>query len=108
MSELLELTVAEAAERIGAGELSAAEYRGAWSEAAAGDDLNAYLWTGDGGDATSNGGSGPLAGIPIAVKDIFSTSCSSSRRRARRATWSTCSRSITRRILGGVCLPARC
>ncbi|MEK6278107.1 MAG: Asp-tRNA(Asn)/Glu-tRNA(Gln) amidotransferase subunit GatA [Actinomycetota bacterium] len=75
MAELLELTVAAAAERIRSGELSAAEYRDAWLQAAAGDELNAYLWRHDPSNeqrATSNG-SGALAGIPVAVKDIFCT-----------------------------------
>jgi len=70
MGELLELTVAEAAARISAGDVSADEYFEAWREAAAGDELNAYLWRAEeGGDATE----GPLAGIPVAVKDIFCT-----------------------------------
>ncbi|HEX3737660.1 MAG TPA: Asp-tRNA(Asn)/Glu-tRNA(Gln) amidotransferase subunit GatA [Solirubrobacterales bacterium] len=99
MDELLDLTVAEAAARIVAGEVSAEEYGAAWREAAATDKLNAYLWKGgDGlppaGDWTGAGesappgegtetpyganapapaDSGPLAGVPIAVKDIFVT-----------------------------------
>ncbi len=44
MAGLLDLTVAEAAAKIAAGELSAAEYFAAWRGAAAGDELNAYLW----------------------------------------------------------------
>ncbi|MGH2937019.1 MAG: Asp-tRNA(Asn)/Glu-tRNA(Gln) amidotransferase subunit GatA [Solirubrobacterales bacterium] len=99
MADLLDLTVAEAAAKIAAGEISADEYGAAWRAAAATDDLNAYLWTaehagslepdwnGDGesapageGDATPYGSnapapadSGPLAGVPIAIKDIFTT-----------------------------------
>ena len=69
---MLELTVAEAAERIAAGELGRDEYLAAWREAAAGDDLNAYLWTAE-GDDDSEPAAGPLAGIPVAVKDIFCT-----------------------------------
>ena len=42
--ELLELTVAQAAERIRSGELAADEYFDAYREAAAGDALNAFLW----------------------------------------------------------------
>ena len=72
MPELLELSVAEAAARIAAGELAAEEYFEAWQAAAAGDELNAYLWT------VENAGDyqveeGPLGGIPVAVKDIFCT-----------------------------------
>jgi aspartyl-tRNA(Asn)/glutamyl-tRNA(Gln) amidotransferase subunit A len=98
MADLLDLTVAEAAAKIAAGEVSANEYGAAWRDAAATDDLNAYLWRADGGpssgdwtgageSAPSGEGtetpygagapapaeSGPLAGVPIAVKDIFAT-----------------------------------
>jgi len=60
-AELLELTVAEASAKIEAGELSCAEYAEAWHEAAAGDELNAYLWRPEGAPD----------GLPVAVKDIF-------------------------------------
>jgi aspartyl-tRNA(Asn)/glutamyl-tRNA(Gln) amidotransferase subunit A len=70
-AELLELTVAEAAERIAAGDLSRDEYADAWREASAGDELNAYLWRVE--DGAGGEGEGPLAGIPIAVKDLFCT-----------------------------------
>ncbi len=72
MSELLELTVAEAAARIRDGELSRGEYFDAWATAAAGDPLNAYLWrAGERGEQPAPGGE--LDGVPIAVKDIFCT-----------------------------------
>src|SRR5262245_6711624 len=44
VSDLLALTAARAATGIAAGELSAGEYLAAYVNAAAGDDLNAYLW----------------------------------------------------------------
>src|SRR5512138_1895608 len=82
-SELIELTIAEAAERIRSGDLGADEYFDAWRERAAGDSLNAYLWTaGDASQADLEGTraarderdpDAPLAGIPVAVKDIFCT-----------------------------------
>src|SRR5918995_4147770 len=82
-TELLELTVARAADRIRSGELSAAEYFDAWRERAASDSLNAYLWTAeDAGQADLEGsraareevdGDRTLLGIPVAVKDIFCT-----------------------------------
>jgi len=68
MGELLELTVAQAARKIAAGEIAAQEYLEAWREAAAGDELNAYLWRAEDG---AGGTEGSLAGIPVAVKDIF-------------------------------------
>jgi aspartyl-tRNA(Asn)/glutamyl-tRNA(Gln) amidotransferase subunit A len=71
MSELLELTVAEAAAKVAAGEVSAGEYFEAWRGAAAGDELNAYLWRTEG--EPEGQASGPLAGVPVAVKDIFCT-----------------------------------
>ncbi|MGC1852231.1 MAG: Asp-tRNA(Asn)/Glu-tRNA(Gln) amidotransferase subunit GatA [Solirubrobacterales bacterium] len=70
MAELLELSVAEAAAKIAAGEVSRGEYFEAWREAAAGDELNAYLWRAENGTV---GVDGPLAGIPVAVKDLFCT-----------------------------------
>jgi aspartyl-tRNA(Asn)/glutamyl-tRNA(Gln) amidotransferase subunit A len=78
MDDLLELTVAEAVGRIKAGELSAGEYFAAYADAAAADELNAYLWRRDPGDAQSmsnaeGGLDAPLGGVPIAVKDIFCT-----------------------------------
>ncbi len=76
MSDVLELTVAQAASRIEAGELSADEYGDACAAAAAGDDLNAYLWTrGAAGPRTDRRPrtAGALAGVPVAIKDLFCT-----------------------------------
>jgi len=72
MAGLLELTVAEAAAKIASGEISAAEYFEAWHGAAAGDELNAYLWQVE-DPANYEVEDGPLRGIPVAVKDIFCT-----------------------------------
>jgi aspartyl-tRNA(Asn)/glutamyl-tRNA(Gln) amidotransferase subunit A len=71
VSELLDLTVAQAAERIRSGELSAEEYFDAYRGAAEGDELNSFLWTAS--DAPTGDAKGDLAGVPIAVKDIFCT-----------------------------------
>jgi aspartyl-tRNA(Asn)/glutamyl-tRNA(Gln) amidotransferase subunit A len=70
MTELLSLTGARAAERIKAGDISADELFEAYRERAAAEDLNAFLWVADGPDEHADA-SGPLAGVPLAVKDLF-------------------------------------
>jgi aspartyl-tRNA(Asn)/glutamyl-tRNA(Gln) amidotransferase subunit A len=70
MTELLSLSGAKAAERIQAGDISAAELFDAYRERAAAEELNAFLWVADGPDAAADL-SGPLAGVPLAVKDLF-------------------------------------
>jgi len=72
MADLLAMTALEAHEAMVAGELSAAEYAEAWAAAAAGDDLNAYLWRADGDDGGAIAVERPSI-APIAVKDIFCT-----------------------------------
>jgi aspartyl-tRNA(Asn)/glutamyl-tRNA(Gln) amidotransferase subunit A len=72
MAGLLDLTVAAAAAKIAAGEVSREEYFAAWMAAAAGDELNAYLWSVENADDYQVA-EGPLSGIPVAVKDIFCT-----------------------------------
>ncbi len=71
MSGILELTAAAAAERVRVGELSPRELWDAYRERAAGDGLNAFLWLAD--DAPDVGADAPLAGVPLAVKDLFCT-----------------------------------
>jgi aspartyl-tRNA(Asn)/glutamyl-tRNA(Gln) amidotransferase subunit A len=71
MSDVLELTAAEAIDQITKGDLGSDEYFDAYAEAAAGDELGAYLWRAKPG--TSDGATGELSGAPIAVKDIFCT-----------------------------------
>jgi aspartyl-tRNA(Asn)/glutamyl-tRNA(Gln) amidotransferase subunit A len=66
VGETLELTARQAGDRIRAGELAPGECFAAWAAAAAGDELNAYLWHADEDGA---GSSYP----PLAVKDIFCT-----------------------------------
>ena len=68
---MLELTAVQAHEAMSAGELDAVEYAVAWGEAAAGDELNAYLWRPD-GDEGAIAVERPCV-APIAVKDIFCT-----------------------------------
>jgi aspartyl-tRNA(Asn)/glutamyl-tRNA(Gln) amidotransferase subunit A len=74
MSELLALSVHEALRAIDAGSLSGDELFSAYVDAAAGDELNAYLWRAEPGKPGCAGsGDGPLRGVPVAVKDIFCT-----------------------------------
>jgi aspartyl-tRNA(Asn)/glutamyl-tRNA(Gln) amidotransferase subunit A len=77
-AELLSLTAAQAADRVAGGEISAAELFAFYRERAAADrgagegGLNCFTWVaaeGDGGAQTD----GPLAGVPLAVKDLFCT-----------------------------------
>ena len=72
---MLGLSAAQAIELIRGGQLSADEYFNAYAEAAAADGLNAYLWRPDGRESlpAAAGTDTPLAGVPIAVKDIFCT-----------------------------------
>jgi aspartyl-tRNA(Asn)/glutamyl-tRNA(Gln) amidotransferase subunit A len=77
VSEILSLTAVEAAERIAGGELSSREVFGFYRDRAAADralgagGLNCFTWV-----AAEDGGGddgGPLAGVPLAVKDLFCT-----------------------------------
>jgi aspartyl-tRNA(Asn)/glutamyl-tRNA(Gln) amidotransferase subunit A len=73
MTDLLELTALEAHEAMVAGDLDAAEYTAAWRKAAAGDELNAYLWRDEGGEEAAAISVERDCIAPIAVKDIFTT-----------------------------------
>jgi aspartyl-tRNA(Asn)/glutamyl-tRNA(Gln) amidotransferase subunit A len=73
--ELVELTAAQAVERLDAGDVSAAELFEAYRQRAAadGDDLNAFTWVADGPPAAEPPAGAPLGGVPLAVKDLFCT-----------------------------------
>jgi aspartyl-tRNA(Asn)/glutamyl-tRNA(Gln) amidotransferase subunit A len=72
MSDVLELTAAEAAAAVRSGELSARELFEAYRERAAADELNAFLWVAD--DAPPDpAADAPLGGVPFAAKDLFCT-----------------------------------
>ena len=73
MSELIDLTAAQAAERIRAGEISAAEVFEAYRERAAADELNAFTWVAEAAPETNGHAGKPLGGVPVAVKDLFCT-----------------------------------
>jgi aspartyl-tRNA(Asn)/glutamyl-tRNA(Gln) amidotransferase subunit A len=65
------LTAAAAVAAIERGELGAGELFEAYRAAAAADELNAYLWVAE--DAAEPATGAPLAGVPVAVKDLFCT-----------------------------------
>jgi aspartyl-tRNA(Asn)/glutamyl-tRNA(Gln) amidotransferase subunit A len=71
MSEVIELSAAATARRVGAGELDAREVFEAYRARAQADELNAFLWVADG--PPDGRAAGPLNGVPVAVKDLFCT-----------------------------------
>jgi aspartyl-tRNA(Asn)/glutamyl-tRNA(Gln) amidotransferase subunit A len=77
MSDILELSAAQAAAAIAAGSLSATELfefyrsRAAADEAAGEDGLNCFTWVAAQAPGTS--APAPLGGVPLAVKDLFCT-----------------------------------
>src|SRR3954447_21795219 len=72
MTELLALTALEPHRAMGADELAAGESADHWRRAAAGDELNAYLWRDQDGGAEAIAVERPSI-APVAVKDIFCT-----------------------------------
>ena len=73
MSELTDLTAAEAAAGIRARKIDAAELFAAYRERAAADELNAFTWVADDAPDPLPDAETPLAGVPLAVKDLFCT-----------------------------------
>ena len=69
--ELLHLSAANAAQEIAAGSLSATELFDFYRQRAAADDLNCFTWVAE--QAPQEQASGPLGGVPLAVKDLFCT-----------------------------------
>jgi aspartyl-tRNA(Asn)/glutamyl-tRNA(Gln) amidotransferase subunit A len=67
-AELLVLTVSEAVASIGRGEISAAELQRFYRERAAADPHNAFLSV---AERDAEALEGPLAGVPLGVKDLF-------------------------------------
>ena len=72
MSSPLELSIVDAAAAIRAGDLGAEEYRAGYVERVEGDRLGAFLVKPSGETAEASD-QGELAGIPVAIKDIFCT-----------------------------------
>jgi len=73
MSDVTALTAKQAADAIAAGDLDATELFEAYRAKAAADELNAYTWVADEAPAPTAATAGPLAGVPLAVKDLFCT-----------------------------------
>ncbi len=80
VTEIIELSAAEAARETAAGELSAEELFNAYRDRAAADEheLNCFTWVapeGSAGSAANDfaGTDAPLGGVPLAVKDLFCT-----------------------------------
>jgi aspartyl-tRNA(Asn)/glutamyl-tRNA(Gln) amidotransferase subunit A len=71
VSDALELTGAQAAAAIRAGDLDARELFEAYRARAAAEELNAFTWVGEAAPATDP--DAPLAGVPFAAKDLFCT-----------------------------------
>jgi aspartyl-tRNA(Asn)/glutamyl-tRNA(Gln) amidotransferase subunit A len=68
---ILELSGAQAAEQVRAGGLSPGEIWEAYRARAWADDLGAFLWVAD--EPPDLATEGPLAGVPIGIKDLFCT-----------------------------------
>jgi aspartyl-tRNA(Asn)/glutamyl-tRNA(Gln) amidotransferase subunit A len=73
MSDLLELTAANAAQRVRAREIDPVELFEAYRERAAADQLNAFTWVAAQAPPKRSYDDAPLGGVPLAVKDLFCT-----------------------------------
>jgi aspartyl-tRNA(Asn)/glutamyl-tRNA(Gln) amidotransferase subunit A len=73
VSELIELSAAAAAAKVRAREIDPEELFDAYRERAAGNELNAFTWVADAAPDPSVDPDTPLAGVPLAVKDLFCT-----------------------------------
>jgi aspartyl-tRNA(Asn)/glutamyl-tRNA(Gln) amidotransferase subunit A len=71
-AELIELTAAQAADAVRSRKIESGELFAAYRQRAAADELNAFTWVADGPPPASDS-HGPLAGVPVAVKDLFCT-----------------------------------
>ncbi len=80
MTNLIDLTVVEAASALRRGDISQQELFHAYRDRAAADDTNSFTWLADdltlpaalGQEATRRPGTDtPLAGVPLAIKDLF-------------------------------------
>jgi aspartyl-tRNA(Asn)/glutamyl-tRNA(Gln) amidotransferase subunit A len=73
VSALTDLTAAAAAEGVRAGEIDPAELFDSYRARAVGDELNAFTWVAEARPSPGPARDAPLAGVPLAVKDLFCT-----------------------------------
>jgi aspartyl-tRNA(Asn)/glutamyl-tRNA(Gln) amidotransferase subunit A len=73
MTDVTTLTAKQAADAVAAGDLDATELFEAYRAKAAADELNAFTWVADSAPQANDAASLPLAGVPLAVKDLFCT-----------------------------------
>ncbi|HEV7751381.1 MAG TPA: Asp-tRNA(Asn)/Glu-tRNA(Gln) amidotransferase subunit GatA [Baekduia sp.] len=73
MTGITALTAKQAADAVATGDLDPTELFEAYRAKAAADDLNAYTWVADAAPAANGVAGTPLAGVPLAVKDLFAT-----------------------------------
>jgi aspartyl-tRNA(Asn)/glutamyl-tRNA(Gln) amidotransferase subunit A len=71
MADVLDLTAAQAATLVRAGDLDPADLWARYRERAAADELNAFTWVAD--DEPEFDSGSDLGGVPVAVKDLFCT-----------------------------------
>ncbi|MDX8150337.1 Asp-tRNA(Asn)/Glu-tRNA(Gln) amidotransferase subunit GatA [Patulibacter brassicae] len=71
MTDPIDLTAVEAAAALRRGDLDARELFAAYRARAAADDTNSFTWLADGAPESVPGAETVLAGLPIAVKDLF-------------------------------------
>ncbi len=74
-AEITELSAAQAARKVAAGELSGAELFDAYRARAMADELNCFTWIAPerAGAESEKVADSPLGGVPLAVKDLFCT-----------------------------------
>jgi len=68
--ELIQLSASQAVSALTMGEIDQAELFAAYADRIAGEQLGAFLWQNDNNDAAQQKDK-PLAGVPIAIKDLF-------------------------------------
>ncbi len=68
--DIVALTAAQAAAAVEKGDLDRAELFEAYRARSAANDLNAYVWV---ADEAPEANAGPLAGVPVGIKDLFCT-----------------------------------